>query len=167
MSCHSAVLVWKETELKFFLRREPTSSLDRQINFLLYLKYVSCCFAVYVVNIFLTISTCYYYCVFKQDAFGVIFKFQIRRELQVRRMTEVSSKGPNSRSLPHLTSPHLTWRRNRYSFLNVMFSSIQNSGQWTKSSKPVILSVIHHRQNSLGCRNDQVYSGVCNVTCSV
>jgi hypothetical protein len=43
----------RRRESKFLLWREPASSLDRQINFLLYVKYVSC-FAVFFVNVFLT-----------------------------------------------------------------------------------------------------------------
>jgi hypothetical protein len=41
---------------------------------------------------------------------------------------------------------------NRFSFQNVVYSSIQNSGPWTKSINPVILSAIHHRQNLLDRR---------------
>jgi hypothetical protein len=36
---------------------------------------------------------------------------------------------------------------NRSSFRIAVFSSIQNSGEWTKSRNPVVVSVIHHRQN--------------------
>jgi hypothetical protein len=32
---------------------------------------------------------------------------------------------------------------------NVLFSSFYNTGRWKKSKSPVILSVTHHRQNSL------------------
>jgi hypothetical protein len=39
--------------------------------------------------------------------------------------------------------------RNRSSFRNVVLSSISNSGRWTKSSNPMILNIIHHRQNPL------------------
>jgi hypothetical protein len=38
---------------------------------------------------------------------------------------------------------------NRSSFLNIVFSSFQNTVRWTKSKNPVILSVIHDRQNAL------------------
>jgi hypothetical protein len=36
---------------------------------------------------------------------------------------------------------------NRSGFRNVVFSSIWNSGRWTESRSPVILSAIQHRQN--------------------
>jgi hypothetical protein len=36
-----------------------------------------------------------------------------------------------------------------FSFRNAVFSSFYNTGRWTKSENPAILSVIHHRQNSL------------------
>jgi hypothetical protein len=36
---------------------------------------------------------------------------------------------------------------NRSSFRNVVFSCIYNSRRWTKPTNPVILNVIHHRQN--------------------
>jgi hypothetical protein len=36
---------------------------------------------------------------------------------------------------------------NRSSFRNVVFSGFYNTGQWTTSKTPVILSVIQHRQN--------------------
>jgi hypothetical protein len=35
------------------------------------------------------------------------------------------------------------------SFWNVVFSSFQNTVQWTKSKNPVILSIMHHHQNRL------------------
>jgi hypothetical protein len=38
---------------------------------------------------------------------------------------------------------------NRSTFQNVVFSSFQNTRRWKKSKNPVILSVIHHRQNPL------------------
>jgi hypothetical protein len=40
--------------------------------------------------------------------------------------------------------------RNRSSFRNVVSSTFWNTGWWTKSQNPVVLRVIHHRQNPLG-----------------
>jgi hypothetical protein len=37
---------------------------------------------------------------------------------------------------------------NRYSFRNVVFSSILNSERWTKSKNPVTLGVMHHREKT-------------------
>jgi hypothetical protein len=37
----------------------------------------------------------------------------------------------------------------RSSFRNVVFSSLHNTGSWTKPENPVTPSVIHHRQNPL------------------
>jgi hypothetical protein len=37
---------------------------------------------------------------------------------------------------------------NRSSFRNVVFSCTWNTGRWTKSRNPLILSVVHHRQNT-------------------
>jgi hypothetical protein len=34
-------------------------------------------------------------------------------------------------------------------FRNVVFSSFSNTGRWTESKNPVILSIIHHHQNPL------------------
>jgi hypothetical protein len=38
---------------------------------------------------------------------------------------------------------------NRSSFRNVVFSSFYSTGRWKKSKNPVILTDIHHHQNSL------------------
>jgi hypothetical protein len=53
------------------------------------------------------------------------------------------SNGPNKVgvSLPSCEDGH------RFSFLNAMFSSTQNSGRWTKYRNAVTLCVIYHRQN--------------------
>jgi hypothetical protein len=40
---------------------------------------------------------------------------------------------------------------NRSHFQNVVVSGVQNSGRWTESRHPVILSIVHHRQNPSGC----------------
>jgi hypothetical protein len=43
-------------------------------------------------------------------------------------------------------SSHSSENGNRSSFRNAVFFSFQNTGQWTESENPVILSVIHHHQ---------------------
>jgi hypothetical protein len=55
------------------------------------------------------------------------------------------SKEPN-RVCVFLLSPE---DGNRSSFRNAVVSSSYNSGRWTESTNPVILNVIHHRQNPL------------------
>jgi hypothetical protein len=54
------------------------------------------------------------------------------------------SNGPN-RVCVYLPSRE---DENRPSFRNVLFSNIQNSGQWTKFRNPVILGVTHNRHPS-------------------
>jgi hypothetical protein len=53
------------------------------------------------------------------------------------------SERPNRVGVPH--SPE---EGNRSRFRNVGFSSFSNTGRWTKSKSPVILSIIHHRHRS-------------------
>jgi hypothetical protein len=57
------------------------------------------------------------------------------------------SKGLNTVDPP--PPPQSPKDRNRSSFQNVVFSSIQKSGWWVKSRNSIILSVIHHHQNPL------------------
>jgi hypothetical protein len=49
---------------------------------------------------------------------------------------------------------------NRPSFRNVVFSSFWNTGRWTKSKNPVILNVIHHRQNP-----SEIFTNHTNTLC--
>jgi hypothetical protein len=55
------------------------------------------------------------------------------------------SKGPNWVGV----FPPSPENGNRSNFRNVVLSSFSNTGRWTKLKPPVILSVIHHRQNPL------------------
>jgi hypothetical protein len=66
----------------------------------------------------------------------------------VASQTRIKKKGTQqSRCLP---SPE---DGNRASFQNVVFfSNYLESGRWTKSVTPVILCVIHHRQNPIESR---------------
>jgi hypothetical protein len=57
----------------------------------------------------------------------------------------VLSKGPNRVGV---SFPHLRTKTDPV-FETLCFLVIQNSGRWTKSSNPVVLGVIHHRQNPL------------------
>jgi hypothetical protein len=54
-------------------------------------------------------------------------------------------------SLDHWTRclPSSPEDKNRSSFRNVVFSSLWNTERWRESKNPVILSVIHHRQNPI------------------
>jgi hypothetical protein len=55
------------------------------------------------------------------------------------------AKGSNRVSV----SIHSIEDGNRFSFQNIVFLSLWNTGWWIKSRIPVILSVIHHCQNPL------------------
>jgi hypothetical protein len=79
-------------------------------------------------------------------------------EVEIYATNLVLSKGPNWGVFP--PSPE---DGNRSSFCNVVFSSLYNTWRWTKSNNPVILSVIHHRQNPLRFKIPcNFYAGKCD-----